>query len=460
MATTTYEPIQTYTVSGSATNTITLGSGGTIPQTYTDLILVGNPIVSASLDYKWYVNGDNTSGLYSQTRLLGNGSSATSTRTTGANFLYLDATAPASGSMQNFIMNFQNYANTSVYKTVLVRYNDAGTETSARVGLWRNTNAVSSITISTDSSTFAAGSTFTLYGIANAAIGAPKAQGGVITYDSTYYYHTFGASGTFTPQQSLTADILVVAGGGGGATNTSAGGSGGNGGGGAGGLRLFASQSLTTTAYTCTVGAGGAGATSSAASGNNGVNSSFAGSGFTTINTTGGGGGAGTGSNNGSAGGSGGGGYGYPLNTYNGGAGNNGGYTPVEGYAGARGYTDGATYTTGGGGGGSAAAATQKTSNIGGDGGAGTQLTAWSNTTGTGASGYYAGGGGGGSGLGASSLGLGSAGGGNGSLLGTNASNALANTGSGGGGVGGGSSSVYAGGNGGSGVVIIRYLKA
>jgi len=157
----TYEPIATTTLA-SATDIITFSS---IPSTYTDLVLIGNPKLSGSLDYKWYVNGDGSSGLYSQTRLVGNGSSASSGRTTGANVLYINANTPASGSVQTFIMNFQNYANTNVYKTVLVRYNDAGSETAARVALWRNTNAITSISISTDSSTFAVGSMFTLYGI-------------------------------------------------------------------------------------------------------------------------------------------------------------------------------------------------------------------------------------------------------------------------------------------------------
>jgi len=156
----TYTPIATTTL-GSTNSTITFSSFSG----YTDLVLIGNPIVSASLDYKWYVNGDSSSGLYSQTRLNGNGSTATSGGTPNANSLYLDAVSPGSGSMQNFIMNFQNYANTSVYKTVLIRYNDAANDVAARVALWRNTNAITSITISTDSSTFAVGSTFTLYGI-------------------------------------------------------------------------------------------------------------------------------------------------------------------------------------------------------------------------------------------------------------------------------------------------------
>jgi len=423
MATTTYTPIQTYTVSGSATNTITLGSGGTIPQTYTDLILVGNPIVSASLDYKWYVNGDNTSGLYSQTRLLGNGSSATSGRTTGANYLYLDANAPASGSNQVFIMNFQNYANTNVYKTVLVRYSDAGTETAARVNLWRNTNAITSITISTDSSTFAVGSTFTLYGIANAAIGAPKATGGIITYDSTYYYHTFGASGTFTPQQSLTADYLLIGGGAGGS----------NGGGGAGGFRAFTSQSLTATGYTVTVGAGGnAGANGGASS-------------FNSNSASGGGKGGGA---TGTAGGSGGGAGNDSPQT--GGAGNSGGYTPVEGYAGGNGAAN-----SGGGGGGASQVGYSSSGTTGGNGGNGTNAySSWAAVTGTGVNGYYAGGG---AGAGSSSGGTGGLGGGGRAELNGSSGGAsgIVNTGSGGGG-----GWLISSGAGASGLVIIRYLKA
>jgi hypothetical protein len=70
--------------------------------------------------------------------------------------------------------------------------------------------------------------------------------------DGTYYYHMFPFTGTFTPTQSITADVLVIAGGGGGGGNW-------GGGGGAGGLLYFSSQSLTATGYTCTVGAGGTG---------------------------------------------------------------------------------------------------------------------------------------------------------------------------------------------------------
>jgi len=76
----------------------------------------------------------------------------------------------------------------------------------------------------------------------------PKATGGTTVLSNGYWYHTFTSSGTFTPLQSLTVDLIVMAGGG-------AGGSAYAGGGGAGGFLDFTSQSVTATGYTVTVGA-------------------------------------------------------------------------------------------------------------------------------------------------------------------------------------------------------------
>lgn len=463
MATNTYVALDTRTISTAATSV----EFTDIPQNYTDLVVVAT-LSSASdgegISFQVGNGTIDTNTNYSRTVISGaddNGAASFRQATqTGISLQY--AIGVGSNQPSMYQIHFMNYSNTSTIKTFLANCSTfRGTSTNKKEamrlgGQWRSTSAINRIKFNCTVN-INVGSTFTLYGIASSNIGAPKAFGGTVTQDSTYTYHTFGTTGTFIPQQSLSCDVLVIAGGGGGAANTSGGNSGGVGGGGAGGYRLLTSQSLTASNYTCTVGSGGAGATSSAASGANGIASSF--SGTLTINTSGGGGGGGTASFNGSAGGSGGGGYGYPLNTYNGGAGNSGGYTPVEGYAGGRGYTDGSTYTTGGGGGGSSAAATQRTSSTGGDGGAGTQLNSWAIATGTGFNGYYAGGGGGGSSTNAISVGLGAAGGGNGSFVGANASNAIVNTGSGGGGAGGGSSTVYSGGNGGSGVIIIRYAN-
>ena len=457
MATPTYTPIETYTVTGSAVSSVTLGSGGTIPSTYTDLIVVVNASLTSGTSV-WGVrfNGD-TGSNYSWTSLRGDGSSATSTRDTGSNRILCGwfGTSKSTG-----IVQIQNYANTTTYKTVITRSNatDSGTYVNAAVGLWRGstgsaTQAITSVTVLPDSSTWPVGSTFTLYGIANAAIGAPKAQGGIITYDNTYFYHTFGASGTFTPQQSLTVDYLVVAGGGGSGSDSASGG-------GAGGLRTVSSASVTATGYSVIVGSGGAGGVAGGADGSIGGNSSF----NSTSATGGGGGGF---NNNGGAGGSGGGGGDNATNKI-GGAGNAGSYSPVEGYAGGNGYFTGSPFVRGGaGGGGAGGVGSAGLSTGGGNGGIGatsTFINAIGQATGTGqlVSGnyYYAGGGGGSAYDNTKTAGTGGYGGGASAsvVYATGGFNGTVNTG-GGGACGGGSGSTT-GGNGGSGVVIIRYLKA
>ena len=63
-----------------------------------------------------------------------------------------------------------NYANTTTYKTTLVRHNNVSQTVSAVVNLWRSTSAITSITLSNESATnFDVGATFTLYGILKAA---------------------------------------------------------------------------------------------------------------------------------------------------------------------------------------------------------------------------------------------------------------------------------------------------
>lgn len=154
----TYEPIATTTISGSSTSTITFSS---ITGTYTDLVLIaaGNLGTAGSINFQF--NSDTTSN-YSITLVYGDGTSALSTRTSATN---LPSVYFGTGQ-SNGIVNIQNYANTTTYKTVLSRSNNADGFTSARVGLWRKTpEAITSITLTPQSGNFVAGSTFTLYGI-------------------------------------------------------------------------------------------------------------------------------------------------------------------------------------------------------------------------------------------------------------------------------------------------------
>ena len=452
MTTNTMVALRSTTLASSASS-VTLDLTGITG--YTDLMIVCSPTNNQSInaaDFTLNFNGDTTSGLYSQTILTANGSLATSKHNTGNNnSMYLTYyAAPSSGNPSTWIMNIQNYANTTTYKTVLARGNNAASGIDATVGLWRNTNAIISILVSNTVGTFSAGSTFTLYGIANADIGA-YATGGIITQDSTYYYHAFGSSGTFTPSRALTADILVVAGGGGGATSLAASYNGG--GGGAGGLLTLSSQSLSSgTGYTCTI--GGPGAAGSA--GGNSV--------FNTSTAHGGGGGGTNGA--GGTGGSGGGGGG--AGTATGGTSNASG--GELGNAGGVGSGGAPYYYAGGGGGAGTAgiAGTAGTTNIG-QGGAGytsALLNAMAAATSTGqlVSGnyYYAGGGGAG---GNNTQALGGAGGGGAGGYPSTYYNGVAGTPYTGGGGGGGQASPSSGGYsgvgglGGSGIIIVRYLK-
>jgi hypothetical protein len=160
----TYEPIATVTASG-VSSFIVMTS---IPSTYTDLILVGQYFKSAGAAPRITVNSDTTS-IYSQTVIYGNGTSALSDRETSVGYFYLmDYIASSTTNPNISITHLMNYSNTTTYKTFLERSGSADKGTVASVGLWRSTNAINRIDISTSTGTFSSGTTFTLYGIKSA----------------------------------------------------------------------------------------------------------------------------------------------------------------------------------------------------------------------------------------------------------------------------------------------------
>ena len=160
----TYEPIVTTTLA-SPSATVTLTS---IPSTYTDLVLVAN--IKASVAANAYIrvgNGSIDSGTnYSYTSLYGDGSSAGSFRSSNNSLMIGTTTGGALNNRWNtLIVNFQNYANTNVFKTQINRSSSAEIETVATVGMWRSTSAINQIQILSLSPNYDIGSTFTLYGI-------------------------------------------------------------------------------------------------------------------------------------------------------------------------------------------------------------------------------------------------------------------------------------------------------
>jgi hypothetical protein len=433
MATNTYVALST-TVLGSAASSVTFSS---ISQAYTDLVLVINATAdSGNPDSRIKFNG-NTSNNMSGTILTGNGTTASSARRTSLIQMEIDWTGMGTGIGQ-YAVHIMNYANTTTYKTFLVRAAFAAKGSDAIVGMWSNTAAITSITVDIPAGNFATGSTFTLYGIAASSVGA-KATGGTIYSDSLYYYHAFLASGTFTPATALSCDILTIAGGG----------TGGRGGGGAGGLVYAASQALTTASQTVTVGAGGAQRTVDGSGlSNAGTNSQFG-----SLTASVGGGAAAGFSVNGGVGGSGGG-AGWGLGVFTGGAGTSG-----QGNAGG----NNGTGSAGGGGGGAGNNGNNGVGTDPGTGGVGSSTYSsfgLATTTGQNVSGtvYYAGGGGGAGDTSQTTRAGGFGGGGASSSAASSTPTAgTANTGGGGG--GGTGSTAIGGAAGGSGIVIIRYAR-
>lgn len=154
----TYEPIATTTLSSNTTS-VTFSS---ISGSYTDLVLIvaGTYTTSGTNDAVLQFNSD-TGSNYSWTRLLGNGSAASSSRST--NDVQIDFGLISGTSQSNSIAHIQNYSNSTTYKTVLGRGNS--TEyAGAVVGIWRSTAAINSITVKS-AATHSSGTILSLYGI-------------------------------------------------------------------------------------------------------------------------------------------------------------------------------------------------------------------------------------------------------------------------------------------------------
>ena len=158
----TYTPIATTTL-GSAASSYTFTS---IPSTYTDLVIVASVQGSSTNVIRCQFNSD-TAGNYSDTQLLGNGTAASSGRDSNVTYIYLGAAGmtTAASTFDVSITHVMNYANTTTYKTVISRNAEVSTGSSAAVGMWRNTAAITSITLLKGVGNFQTGSTFTLYGI-------------------------------------------------------------------------------------------------------------------------------------------------------------------------------------------------------------------------------------------------------------------------------------------------------
>jgi hypothetical protein len=171
LSSTAFNSIATTTLNTSTT-TITFNS---IPSTYTHLQIRGIARTDRSDGnqdaLKIRYNSD-TGNNYTIHYLLGNGGSASANGTTPSSANFADGitnSVSAANSFGAFVVDILDYANTNKYKTV--RAFSAREDGSAGAvwfesGLWINTNAITSITITPNTGpNFVQYSHFALYGI-------------------------------------------------------------------------------------------------------------------------------------------------------------------------------------------------------------------------------------------------------------------------------------------------------
>jgi hypothetical protein len=151
------------TTLGSAAATVTFSS---IPATYRDLIVVvTGGASSGSRNVLISFNGDTNTSNFAAVQMSGDGSSPAgggvpNTRILN-NFGFMSADLNTVIKTEIF-----DYAQTNKHKTYLTRANNAGNGVAALASRWANTNAINTVAITCEASTFQVGSTFSLYGVA------------------------------------------------------------------------------------------------------------------------------------------------------------------------------------------------------------------------------------------------------------------------------------------------------
>lgn len=145
---------------GSAQATVTFSS---ISQAYRDLIIVMSPIATTTANAGRMRFNSDTGSNYAWVQMYGDGTSAgTNTNASATEFIGIQSETTATSS----VLHIMDYSATDKHKTVLARTNNTGGLASAVAQRWANTSAVTSISLfMTASTTYAAGSTFALYGV-------------------------------------------------------------------------------------------------------------------------------------------------------------------------------------------------------------------------------------------------------------------------------------------------------
>jgi hypothetical protein len=162
-----YIPIASQTL-GSSASSVTFSSIPTTlnGKTLRDLVLVCNMIGTSTGGGLFMRINSDTGSNYSRVIADGTGSGVLSNSGTTTSFFTMWGSQEVSGSTSTSIFQLLDYSVTDKHKAILARSNnvvDSGVSMAA--GRWANTAAVNALLISLFSNQFAAGSTFSLYGI-------------------------------------------------------------------------------------------------------------------------------------------------------------------------------------------------------------------------------------------------------------------------------------------------------
>jgi hypothetical protein len=168
----TYTPIATQTVNSAAASVIF----SSIPAIYTDLVIVGSYSAAAGAGFDVTLNNITTNTSYSVTRITHSGSSAVSYKANNQNYFALNynGTIAVTPEYSTVIIDLLNYANTTTYKTMLVKFGNTTTDNGPLVGLWRGSTGSAFEAINrvdfkaAGGANWAIGTTFTIYGILKA----------------------------------------------------------------------------------------------------------------------------------------------------------------------------------------------------------------------------------------------------------------------------------------------------
>ena len=161
---------------------VTVGSGGaasidfsSIPSTYTDLCVKLSTRISTAANresVKLTFNGNASN--YSRKRLYGFESGAASDGASGQTFIEIGLVPAASATSNTFsndeiyVPNYAGNTNKSVSYEVIAENNSSASYVDLMgAGLWSDTSAITSLTLTPNSGSFVQYSTATLYGIKN-----------------------------------------------------------------------------------------------------------------------------------------------------------------------------------------------------------------------------------------------------------------------------------------------------